>query len=190
MVQLLNWYDLTSEDHDFEEISEVNLNQKNIKWEINSNNLPVGEIEINNFKNVLRDYKDSIIDYDFKEKIEENIKKDEFKLLDARSKERFNGKVKEPRPGVRSGPIEGSICLPYSECINPKDNSFLNKKILDEKFKSLRVIDNNVVFSCGSSVTASVLGVAYSLINNKYMPNIYIGSWSEYGKIKWRDQKK
>jgi hypothetical protein len=28
------------------------------------------------------------------------------------------------------------------------------------------------------------------LINNKYMPNIYIGSWSEYGKIKWRDQKK
>jgi thiosulfate/3-mercaptopyruvate sulfurtransferase len=46
------------------------------------------------------------------------------------------------------------------------------------------VIDNNVVFSCGSSVTASVLGVAYSLINNKYMPIIYIGSWSEYGKIK------
>ena len=36
--------------------------------------------------------------------------------------------------------------LPYSECINPKDNSFLNKKILDEKFKSLKVIDNNVVF--------------------------------------------
>jgi len=59
-----------------------------------------------------------------------------------------------------------------------------NKEILDEKFKSLEVIGNNVVFSCGSSVTASVLGVAYSLINNKYMPNIYIGSWSEYGKIK------
>ena len=114
--------------------------------------------------------------------IEENIKKDEFKLLDARSKERFNGKVKEPRPGVRSGSIEGSMCLPYSECINPKDNSFLNKKILDEKFKALGVIDNNVVFSCGSSVTASVLGVAYSLINNKYMPIIYVGSWSEYGK--------
>ena len=64
---------IASEDHDFEEISEVNLNQKNIKWEINSNNLPVGEIEINNFKNVLKDYKDSIIDYDFKEKIEEII---------------------------------------------------------------------------------------------------------------------
>ena len=63
-------------------------------------------------------------------------------------------------------------------------------KILDEKFKSLNVVDDNIVFSCGSSVTASVLGVAYSLINNKYMPIIYIGSWSEYGKIKWKDQKK
>jgi len=112
------------------------------------------------------------------------LKKIEFKLLDARSKERFNGQVKEPRPGVRSGSIKGSICLPYSECINPKNNSFLNKEILDEKFKSLEVIGNNVVFSCGSSVTASVLGVAYSLINNKYTPTIYVGSWSEYGRIK------
>ena len=116
--------------------------------------------------------------------IDENIKKVEFKLLDARSKERFNGQVKEPRPGVRSGSIKGSICFPYSECINPKNNSFLNKEILDEKFKSLEVIGNNVVFSCGSSVTASVLGVAYSLINNKYTPTIYVGSWSEYGRIK------
>ena len=64
---------IATEDHDFEEISEINLNQKKIKWEINSNNLPVGEIEINNFKNVLRDYKDSIIDHNFKENIEEII---------------------------------------------------------------------------------------------------------------------
>jgi len=115
--------------------------------------------------------------------IKENIKKKEFKILDARSKERFDGKVNEPRPGVRSGSIEGSISLPYSECINPNDNSFLDKKMIDKKFKSLGIIGNNVVFSCGSSVTASVLGVAYSLVNNKYMPIVYIGSWSEYGKI-------
>ena len=116
--------------------------------------------------------------------IEENIKKDEFKLLDARSKERFNGKVKEPRPGVKSGSIEGSMCLPYSECINHRDNSFFDKKILDKKFKSIGIVNNkNIVFTCGSSVTASVLGVAYSLISNNYMPKIYIGSWSEYGKI-------
>ena len=49
----------------------------------------------------------------------------------------------------------------------------------------------DVVFSCGSGVTASVLALAYSLINNKYMPTIYDGSWAEYGKIKiWKDQQK
>ena len=43
-------------------------------------------------------------------------------------------------------------------------------------------ITSNIVFSCGSGVTASVLALAYSLINNKYMPTIYDGSWAEYGK--------
>ena len=117
-----------------------------------------------------------------KSQIDENVKKKIFKVLDARNKDRFYGKAPEPRPNVRSGSIEGSICLPFTECIDSQDNTFLNKKILEEKFKSAGIIDNNVVFTCGSSVTASVLGVAYSLINNKYMPTIYIGSWSEYGK--------
>lgn len=43
-------------------------------------------------------------------------------------------------------------------------------------------MSKNTVFTCGSGVTASVLALAYSLIDNKYMPNIYDGSWSEYGK--------
>ena len=119
-----------------------------------------------------------------KSQIEKNINESKFKLIDARSKERFEGKTKEPRPNVRSGSIKNSMCMPYSECINPTDNSFLDKKTLYKKFKSLGITGNNVVFSCGSSVTASVLGVAYSLINTKYMPIIYVGSWSEYGKIK------
>ena len=44
--------------------------------------------------------------------------------------------------------------------------------------------ENNVVFSCGSGITASVLGLAYSMINDKYLPTVYDGSWVEYGKIK------
>ena len=52
--------------------------------------------------------------------------------------------------------------------------------------KSLKLtgyeIGKNIVFTCGSGVTASVLALAYSLIDNKYMPTIYDASWSEYGK--------
>ena len=117
-----------------------------------------------------------------KSQIDENIKKKDFKILDARNKDRFHGRAPEPRPNVKSGSIEGSICMPFTECIDSQNNTFLNKKILEKKFKSAGIIDDNVVFTCGSSVTASVLGVAYSLINNKYTPTIYIGSWSEYGK--------
>ena len=59
------------------------------------------------------------------------------------------------------------------------------KKELLTKFKSILgdELIENVVFSCGSGVTASVLTLAYSLINNKYVPTIYDGSWSEYGKL-------
>ena len=50
-----------------------------------------------------------------------------------------------------------------------------------EKFKSFKFDqDKNVVFSCGSGVTASVLVLPYSFINSKYMPIIYDGSWAEY----------
>ena len=43
--------------------------------------------------------------------------------------------------------------------------------------------EENIVFSCGSGVTACVLALAYSLINDKYHPCIYDGSWAEYGII-------
>ena len=114
--------------------------------------------------------------------IDQNISKKEFDVIDARSRERFEGKVAEPRKGLRSGSIENSFCLPFSELIN-ENHTFINKDKIIEKFKSFKFDQNkNIVFSCGSGVTASVLALAYSLINAKYMPTIYDGSWSEYGK--------
>jgi len=119
-----------------------------------------------------------------KNQINENTYKNKFKVIDARSKERFEGKIKEPRKGTRSGSIPKSLCLPYKKLIN-EDNSFKNKNEISEIFKEIlgQEMTTNVIFSCGSGVTASVLALAYSLINNKYMPVIYDGSWAEYGKI-------
>jgi thiosulfate/3-mercaptopyruvate sulfurtransferase len=151
------------------------------KWKLENRKISDKETKIKKSKYFAKENKDMI---KIKSQIDENIKKNKFKLIDSRSKARFDGQVQEPRPNVKSGSIKGSVCLPYSECIDSNNNTFLNKEILKEKFESAGIVNNNVVFTCGSSVTASVLGVAYSLINNNYMPTIYIGSWSEYGKIK------
>ena len=117
-----------------------------------------------------------------KQEIDKNISENEFNVIDARSRERFEGKVAEPRKGLRSGSIKNSFCLPFSDLINI-DKTFISKEKLLEKFQSTKCdLNKNLVFSCGSGVTASVLALAYSLIDNKYMPTIYDGSWSEYGK--------
>ena len=120
-----------------------------------------------------------------KKQINENINLKIFKLLDARSKNRFLGLEKEFRPELKSGSIKNSNNLPFTELIDPNTKTFLNKETIKEKFNKIGINnENNIVFSCGSGVTASVLGLAYSLINDKYLPIIYDGSWSEYGKIK------
>ena len=114
--------------------------------------------------------------------INKNVLENKFNVIDARSLERFEGKVTEPRKGLRSGSIKNSLCLPFSELIN-KDHTFIKEEKIYEKFKSTGCdLKKAHVFSCGSGVTASVLALAYSLIDNKYMPTIYDGSWSEYGK--------
>ncbi len=114
--------------------------------------------------------------------VNQNIKEQKFKIIDARSKERFEGKVPEPRKGLRSGNIKNSFCIPFDECLN-ENKTFKNKDELESIFKTCleNLDEKNIVFSCGSGVTACVLALAYSLINDKYHPCIYDGSWAEYG---------
>ncbi|MFL2895244.1 MAG: rhodanese-like domain-containing protein [Candidatus Pelagibacter sp.] len=119
-----------------------------------------------------------------KKLIDENINTQKFKVIDARSKERFEGKVSEPRKGLRSGNIKNSFCIPFNLCLND-DKTFKKKEELKNVFQSClkNINEKNIVFSCGSGVTACVLALAYSLINDKYHPCIYDGSWAEYGII-------
>ena len=119
-----------------------------------------------------------------KEEIDKNIDTQFFKLIDARNKDRFEGKVPEPRKGLKSGNIKNSFCLPFGLCLN-ENKTFKNKNELKNIFKSYikNLNDKDIVFSCGSGITACVLALAYSLINDKYQPCIYDGSWAEYGLI-------
>ena len=119
-----------------------------------------------------------------KESIDQNIYKKNFKVIDARNIDRFNGKVPEPRKGLRSGNIKDSFCIPFNQCLN-ENKTFKSPSELKKVFETCleNINEQNIVFSCGSGVTACVLALAYSLINDKYSPCIYDGSWAEYGLV-------
>ena len=86
----------------------------------------------------------------------------------------------EPRKELRSGNIKGSINLPFKELLK-EDRTFKKKDELIEVFKSKKVsIEKEIAFTCGSGVTACILGLANSIISGK-KPVIYDGSWAEYG---------
>ena len=117
-----------------------------------------------------------------KEQIDENIKNNLFTLVDARSRERFEGKVEEPRPNLKKGSVPKSKNIPFQDCIDSATNTFKKKSELIKIFKENNVdYCKSTVFMCGSGVTACVLGLAYFLISDKNAV-IYDGSFAEWGK--------
>jgi len=115
-----------------------------------------------------------------KDQINQNIIDKKFQLIDARGEKRFKGLEPEPRKELRSGNIEGSINLPFKELIN-EDRTFKKKDKLTKIFELKKIsLEKDMAFTCGSGVTACILGLANSIISGK-TPVIYDGSWSEYG---------
>ena len=102
-------------------------------------------------------------------------------MIDARANERFEGQVAEPRPGIRSGHIPGSLNLPYNNLFDAATGAMKPLDDLRAAFLGAGVkLDAPIVTSCGSGVSAGVLTLAlYRLgVDN---PALYDGSWSEWG---------
>ena len=115
-----------------------------------------------------------------KDEVNKNIENKKFQLIDARGEKRFLGLQAEPRKELKSGNIKGSINLPFQKLLE-KDRTFKKKDELIEIFKTKEVsIEKEMAFTCGSGVTACILGLANSIISGK-KPVIYDGSWAEYG---------
>ncbi|MDC0618883.1 rhodanese-like domain-containing protein [Pelagibacteraceae bacterium] len=117
-----------------------------------------------------------------KDQINKNIISKKFQLVDARGEQRFLGLQPEPRKELKSGNIKGSKNLPFQELINiDQGRTFKKKEELIKIFKEKQIfIDQEMAFTCGSGVTACILGLANSIISGK-KPTIYDGSWAEYG---------
>lgn len=108
------------------------------------------------------------------------IDQPESQIVDVRSAGRFNGTDPEPRPGLRSGHIPGSINLPFSRLL---DNQGRLRPHADlETIIAEAGIDlkKRVIASCGSGVSACVLALALHQIGHR-KTSVYDGSWSEWG---------
>ena len=172
------WYNFIYFGHDPKLVSVLNGGFR--KWKKESKKISNKIVKFSKTNYVGKELTSLVKD---KYKIDLNILEKEFVVIDARSKERFEGKVSDPRKNVRRGSIPNSICLPFFQVIS-KDYSFKNIDELKNLFKNMLINPmNKPVFSCGSGVTACVLALAYSLVNANYLPVIYDGSWAEYGKI-------
>jgi len=112
--------------------------------------------------------------------IKQNIISEQAILVDARSEDRFNGKVPEPREGMKSGHIPKSVNLPYKLVL--EGYCFRNKSELRVIFDHINPEKKPLFFTCGSGITACIILLASSLVN-KGPKSLYDGSWSEWGTI-------
>jgi thiosulfate/3-mercaptopyruvate sulfurtransferase len=100
-------------------------------------------------------------------------------IADARPAGRFAGTDPEPRQGVRSGHMPGAVNVPATGL--SREGKLLPVNELRALLQDRGVdLDQPVVTSCGSGVTAAVITLALESVghtDNK----LYDGSWTEWG---------
>ncbi|MGH7389965.1 MAG: 3-mercaptopyruvate sulfurtransferase [Candidatus Rokuibacteriota bacterium] len=109
-----------------------------------------------------------------------NVARRREQVVDARSHGRFAGTEPEPRPGLRSGRIPGSLNLPYDRLCR-RDGTLAGAAELRRAFDDAGLdVDGPIATTCGSGVSAAVLALGLYVIGRRDVP-IYDGSWSEWG---------
>lgn len=100
-------------------------------------------------------------------------------IVDARPADRFSGKTPEPRAGVKSGHMPGSLNLPFSEVV---ENGKLRDPGTIRKAAEAAGIDPRrpIITSCGSGVSAAIIALALTSVGQPPKA-LYDGSWAEWG---------
>jgi thiosulfate/3-mercaptopyruvate sulfurtransferase len=100
-------------------------------------------------------------------------------VVDARAAERFRGESHEPRSGVRSGRIPGSLNLPFVDIV--EHGSLKASEALKATFAEHGIdLQKPIITTCGSGVTAAILALAVEEAGGK-VAGLYDGSWAEWG---------
>lgn len=112
--------------------------------------------------------------------IMDNIASNKFLLIDVRSKGRFNGTEDEPRKHLKSGCIPNSVNIPYKSLL--ENGRFKPLETLNRIFSEKATIHDELVFSCGSGITACI-GMLACEIAFKKSRYLYDGSWTEFAEL-------
>jgi thiosulfate/3-mercaptopyruvate sulfurtransferase len=100
-------------------------------------------------------------------------------IVDARPAPRFKGEVPEPRPGLKSGHIPGSVSVPAGELTVDGHMRPVNE--LRQIFAEANIdLEGPIVTTCGSGITASTLALALEIAGAKHVA-VYDGSWADWG---------
>jgi thiosulfate/3-mercaptopyruvate sulfurtransferase len=104
-------------------------------------------------------------------------------IVDARSAGRFSGKDLEPDKTIPSGHMPGSTNLPWTLLVNKLDGTMLPNESIKEALSNHCIdINEPIIASCGSGVTACVILFALHLIGKEDI-SLYDGSWSEWARL-------
>jgi thiosulfate/3-mercaptopyruvate sulfurtransferase len=101
-------------------------------------------------------------------------------VVDLRPAGRFAGKDPEPRPGIRSGHLPGSLNLPYTELV-AADGTILPEDQLRRHLRDKGIdLSQPIVATCGSGTSACTLVLALELLGFRDVA-VYDGAWTEWG---------
>lgn len=104
-------------------------------------------------------------------------------IVDARTAARFDGLEGSGYPGVASGYMPGAINTPWARFFDADRNfEFVSPEKARAVFESAGAdVSGDVITTCGSGVTACILGFMIEQLGNKDWL-LYDGSWHEWGQ--------
>jgi thiosulfate/3-mercaptopyruvate sulfurtransferase len=112
--------------------------------------------------------------------VRSNLRSGNEQLVDTRSAGRFAGTEPEPRRGLRSGHVPGSLNLPFTELVRADGTMLESEQLRSRVVRAGVDLSRPVVATCGSGTSACALVLGLHLLGH-LQTALYDGAWAEWG---------